>query len=50
MDAPWERDATWLAPAERRAAAREALGRRAFDVLVIGGGVIGAGTAAHAAR
>ena len=35
---------------ERRAAAREALGRTAYDLLVIGGGVIGAATAAHAAR
>jgi glycerol-3-phosphate dehydrogenase len=35
---------------ERRAAAREALEGRAFDLLVIGGGVIGAATAAHAAR
>jgi glycerol-3-phosphate dehydrogenase len=34
----------------RRAAAREALERTAFDLLVIGGGVIGAATAAHAAR
>ena len=33
-----------------RAAAREALERTAFDLLVIGGGVIGAATAAHAAR
>jgi glycerol-3-phosphate dehydrogenase len=37
-------------PEERRAAAREALGRTPFDLLVIGGGVIGAATAAHAAR
>ncbi len=35
---------------EQRAVAREALERRRFDVLVIGGGVIGAATAAHAAR
>jgi glycerol-3-phosphate dehydrogenase len=35
---------------EQRAIAREALERRAFDLLVIGGGVIGAATAAHAAR
>ena len=33
-----------------RAAAREALARTDFDLLVIGGGVIGAATAAHAAR
>jgi glycerol-3-phosphate dehydrogenase len=33
-----------------RAAAREALALTAFDLLVIGGGVIGAATAAHAAR
>ena len=33
-----------------RAAAREALARTAFDLLVVGGGVIGAATAAHAAR
>ena len=39
-----------LAAAERRAAAREALATRSFDLLVIGGGVIGAATAAHAAR
>lgn len=37
-------------PALRRAAAREALARTPFDLLVIGGGVIGAATAAHAAR
>jgi glycerol-3-phosphate dehydrogenase len=35
---------------DRRAAAREALERTAFDLLVVGGGVIGAATAAHAAR
>jgi glycerol-3-phosphate dehydrogenase len=35
---------------EQRAVGREALERRAFDLLVIGGGVIGAATAAHAAR
>jgi glycerol-3-phosphate dehydrogenase len=39
-----------LGPGEQRAAAREALERRSFDLLVIGGGVIGAATAAHAAR
>ena len=33
-----------------REAAREALGRTEFDLLVVGGGVIGAATAAHAAR
>jgi glycerol-3-phosphate dehydrogenase len=33
-----------------RAGAREALARTSFDLLVIGGGVIGAATAAHAAR
>ena len=38
------------ASGERRAAAREALERTPFDLLVIGGGVIGAATAAHAAR
>jgi len=37
-------------PALTRAAAREALGRTSFDLLVVGGGVIGAATAAHAAR
>ena len=37
-------------PGARRAEAREALERTAFDLLVIGGGVIGAATAAHAAR
>ena len=37
-------------PALTRAAAREALARTSFDLLVIGGGVIGAATAAHAAR
>jgi glycerol-3-phosphate dehydrogenase len=37
-------------PALSRAAAREALARTSFDLLVIGGGVIGAATAAHAAR
>ena len=37
-------------PALTRAAAREALARTPFDLLVIGGGVIGAATAAHAAR
>lgn len=37
-------------PALTREAAREALGRTSFDLLVIGGGVIGAATAAHAAR
>jgi glycerol-3-phosphate dehydrogenase len=35
---------------EQRTAARESLERTAFDLLVIGGGVIGAATAAHAAR
>ena len=35
---------------EQRARAREALERTSFDLLVIGGGVIGAATAAHAAR
>ena len=35
---------------EQRATAREALERTSFDLLVIGGGVIGAATAAHAAR
>lgn len=39
-----------LAAVERRAAARESLARRSFDLLVVGGGVIGAATAAHAAR
>ena len=39
-----------LTAGERRAASRESLGRTAFDLLVIGGGVIGAATAAHAAR
>jgi glycerol-3-phosphate dehydrogenase len=39
-----------LDAAERRAAARESLARTSFDLLVIGGGVIGAATAAHAAR
>jgi glycerol-3-phosphate dehydrogenase len=38
------------APGEQRAVAREALARTRFDLLVIGGGVIGAATAAHAAR
>src|SRR5213593_590985 len=33
-----------------REAARERLGQRPFDLLVIGGGIIGAATAAHAAR
>ena len=37
-------------PDERRAEARESLAQTAFDLLVIGGGVIGAATAAHAAR
>ncbi len=39
-----------LAGEERRAAARESLAQTSFDLLVIGGGVIGAATAAHAAR
>ena len=39
-----------LAATERRAVAREVLARTAYDLLVIGGGVIGAATAAHAAR
>ena len=39
-----------LAAAERRAVARETLARTSYDLLVIGGGVIGAATAAHAAR
>ena len=39
-----------LTPGERRAAARGSLAQTAFDLLVIGGGVIGAATAAHAAR
>ena len=39
-----------LGAGERRAAARESLARTSFDLLVIGGGVIGAATAAHAAR
>jgi glycerol-3-phosphate dehydrogenase len=33
-----------------RAAATEELGRRSFDLLVIGGGIVGAAVAAHAAR
>ncbi len=37
-------------PALSASAAREALERTSFDLLVIGGGVIGAATAAHAAR
>jgi glycerol-3-phosphate dehydrogenase len=37
-------------PALSRGAAREALSRTPFDLLVVGGGVIGAATAAHAAR
>jgi glycerol-3-phosphate dehydrogenase len=37
-------------PSLTRAAAREALARGPFDLLVIGAGVIGAATAAHAAR
>ena len=37
-------------PGEQRAAARDALEQTPFDLLVIGGGVIGAATAAHAAR
>ncbi|MCZ7587978.1 MAG: FAD-dependent oxidoreductase [Gaiella sp.] len=37
-------------PALTREAARDALARTAFDLLVVGGGVIGAATAAHAAR
>lgn len=36
-------------PAARQAS-REELGRRSFDLLVIGGGIIGAGIAAEAAR
>jgi glycerol-3-phosphate dehydrogenase len=45
-------DESSVAPlaAGRRAAARTALERTTFDLLVIGGGVIGAATAAHAAR
>jgi glycerol-3-phosphate dehydrogenase len=39
-----------LLAAGRRGAAREALAATAYDLLVIGGGVIGAATAAHAAR
>ncbi len=35
---------------ERRAAAREALGSTPFDLLVVGGGIIGAGIANEAAR
>ena len=37
-------------PALTESAGREALERTSFDLLVIGGGVIGAATAAHAAR
>jgi len=37
-------------PAVSREATRDALARTPFDLLVIGGGVIGAATAAHAAR
>ncbi len=33
-----------------REAARERLGQRPFDLLVIGGGIVGAGIAAEAAR
>jgi glycerol-3-phosphate dehydrogenase len=37
-------------PAPDRAASLEQLAARRFDVLVIGGGIVGAATAAHAAR
>jgi glycerol-3-phosphate dehydrogenase len=37
-------------PGLARARAIEELGRRRFDLLVVGGGIIGAGIAAHAAR
>jgi glycerol-3-phosphate dehydrogenase len=37
-------------PGGRRARALEELGERRFDLLVVGGGIIGAGIAAHGAR
>ncbi|MDW8338197.1 MAG: FAD-dependent oxidoreductase, partial [Thermoleophilia bacterium] len=39
-----------LDPRSARARALDALARRRYDLLVIGGGIVGAGIAAHAAR
>lgn len=44
------RAVTGPSPAESRSLALEELGSRRFDLLVVGGGIVGAAVAAHAAR